>query len=148
MSTATVAAAQTSSPDDTIRRTVRALRSAYEVDAAVLARHLGISRASLYNRLNGVAPWLAAEIVGLASFFDCEISDFYTGNVRITTGAPTGRYPAATSGEGDTLAQVVDLRPRYRGVAPSNGSSDPEPGCAESPNGDIPTGRVHDADAA
>lgn len=70
-----------------IRRTVRALRSVFEVDARVLARHLGISRGSLYNRLNGTAPWLAAEIVGLAQFFGCDIVDFYTGNVRIEGGA-------------------------------------------------------------
>lgn len=95
-------------PDETIRRTVRALRSAYEVDAAVLARHLGISRGSLYNRLNGAAPWLAAEIVGLASFFNCEIADFYAGNVRITDAAKarvSGRYQGRS-------AEVVTLFPQ------------------------------------
>jgi hypothetical protein len=83
MSTATVDTAQPPPADAIISRTVRALRSAYDVDARVLARHLGISRNSLYNRLNGSAPWLAAEIVGLAQFFNCEIADFYTGNVRV-----------------------------------------------------------------
>ncbi len=87
MSTATVDDTSTPGPDETIRRTVRALRSAYDVDARVLAHHLGISRNSLYNRLNGTAPWLAAEIVGLAHFFGCDVVDFYTGNVRIEGGA-------------------------------------------------------------
>lgn len=88
-------------PDETIRRTVRALRSAYDVDARDLARHLGISRNSLYNRLNGVAPWLAAEIVALADFFNCNIADFYTGNIHIDRSIPLPRRP---SGEGDQSA--------------------------------------------
>lgn len=84
MSTATPEqVTQTAPTDETIRRTVRALRSAYDVDAKVLAQHLGISRNSLYNRLNGAAPWLAAEIAGLAQFFQCEINDFYTGTIRL-----------------------------------------------------------------
>jgi hypothetical protein len=85
-------------PDERIRTTVRALRSAYEIDTAVLARHLGISRQSLYNRLNGHAPWLAAEVATLAQFFECEIQDFYTGTVNLGRpltggGSPGGPTP-------------------------------------------------------
>lgn len=113
MSTATVDSAAPS-PDETIRRTVRALRSAYDVDAKVLARHLGISRNSLYNRLNGAAPWLAAEIVGLAQFFNCEVSDFYTGNVRINA---TANGPGTESISGryqDDIGGVVIDFPQLR----------------------------------
>ena len=119
MSTATVDTVSAPDPDETIRRTVRALRSAYDVDARVLARHLGISRNSLYNRLNGAAPWLAAEVVGLAQFFNCEIVDFYTGNVRIVaaaTGAATGvsnrQYVRGNDASVTDLSQVR----RHRGT--------------------------------
>lgn len=84
--------------DETIRQTVRALRSARRVDALVLARALGISRQSLYNRLNGAAPFLAAEIAGLATFFGVPIIDFYEGVVRVGA-APTNGHDHATVSE-------------------------------------------------
>lgn len=69
--------------NEVIRVTVRALRSARQVDAAVLARHIGISRQALYNRLNGQAPWLASEVAGLAEFFNCSVQDLYDGVIRV-----------------------------------------------------------------
>lgn len=119
----TAAAAETGpTPDETIRRTVRALRSAYEIDARDLASHLGISRQSLYNRLNGVAPWLAAEVAGLATFFNCEISDFYTGNIRVDAVATRGdtrssnhEYVANNGASVTDLAQVRRHREAHPG---------------------------------
>jgi transcriptional regulator with XRE-family HTH domain len=94
MTTATAPADQPGlSTDETIRMTVRALRSARQVDAKVLATALGISRQSLYNRLNGAAQFLAAEIAILSVFFDVPIIDFYEGTVRVgrhIEGAITG----------------------------------------------------------
>lgn len=83
------------SVDDTIRQTVRALRAARQADSLVMARALGISRQSLYNRLNGAAPFLAAEIAGLAHFFGVPITDFYEGIMRVgraTGDGTTGSY--------------------------------------------------------
>lgn len=105
------------SPDETIRRTVRALRSAHEVDAKVLARHLGISRGSLYNRLNGAAPWLAAEIPALAAFFGCEIGDFYTGNVRIVDASA---IPGASRRYQDDSDAVVIAFPQVKACGPDD----------------------------
>jgi DNA-binding XRE family transcriptional regulator len=78
-------------PNEVIRVTVRALRSAHQVEAVELARRLGVSRQSIYNRLNGHAPWLAAEVAALADFFGCEVQDLYNGTVRI--GPLTRRTP-------------------------------------------------------
>lgn len=113
----TAAAAETGpTPDETIGRTVRALRSAYEVDSQDLARHLGISRQALYNRLNGDARWLAREVAVLAQFFGCEIADFYTGQVRISGDRRTPTNTQASSDKGPVTRGVS---PWYRGnIAP------------------------------
>jgi len=79
--------------NDTIRATVRALRSAHRVDAAVLARYIGISRQALYNRLNGHAPWLAAEVAGLADFFGCSVQDLFEGTVKLAPQSGRDRNP-------------------------------------------------------
>lgn len=152
----TAAAAETGpTPDETIRRTVRALRSAYEVDARDLARHLGISRQSLYNRLNGVAPWLAAEIVGLAQFFNCEIADFYTGNVRVdlagagrATGVATLPYRSASAHSRPALTLVRGAADGYRAVAAGNSSSTPPTVYTDDRHVPLSAKRVHNADAA
>ena len=88
-------------PNEVIRVTVRALRSAHQVDAAVLARRLGVSRQSIYNRLNGQAPWLAAEVAALADFFGCEVQDLYNGTVRI------GPLTTRTAGPPDRVTVPV-----------------------------------------
>ena len=77
--------------DATITRTVRALRGAHQVDARDLAQHLRISRQSLYNRLNGDAPWLAADVAALADYFGCTIQDLYDGTVNLAR--PTAMRP-------------------------------------------------------
>lgn len=80
-------------PNDTIRRAVRALRSAHQVDATDLARHLKISRQSFYNRLNGAAPWLATEVAALADYFGCSVQDLYDGTVHLTRPLTTRTTP-------------------------------------------------------
>lgn len=152
MTTAAVNEATEPDPDQTIRRTVRALRSAYDVDAKVLARHLGISRNSLYNRLNGAAPWLAAEIVGLAAFFGVPISDFYEGVVRVgaspTTEVHTRRYPASKRAQPHALSLVASEGPPYRTMVRPNGSSGPNMGTPKPGSAADTSGTVNHADAA
>lgn len=118
------------SVDETIRATVRALRSARQVDVPPLARHIGVSRGSFYNRLNGAAPFLAAEIAGLAHFFGVPITDFYEGIVRVgaapvslDTGVDTERYPTPTSGLAPVIPLVSGTITSYRPVLPGYGSS-------------------------
>jgi len=148
MSTALAGQQPEDSTDETIRRTVRALRSAAEADAGDLARHLGISRASPYNRLNGVAPFLAAEIAGLASFFGCSIQDIYDGVVRVrqqskgtVTDTRTPRYLGPSVPSRPALTLVTGSGPRNLGVTVGNGSS---PGHAHRHCAVV----VNDADAA
>lgn len=130
----TVHAASRPDPDEMIRTTVRALRSAHQIDTAVIARHLGISRQSLYNRLNGHAPWLAAEVAALADFFQCDVQDFYNGTVRLdrpfvkggpAPGTPARRNPPRTratrrythGSEGAVVASPHVLGGRHRQLA-------------------------------
>lgn len=92
-------------PNEVIRVTVRALRSAHQVDALELAQHLGVSRQSIYNRLNGHAPWLASEVAALAEFFGCEIQDLYNGTVRI--GRPLTKRTTVTPPDGNGVTNPV-----------------------------------------
>lgn len=124
--------------DETIRQTVRALRSAHTVDALVLARALGISRQSLYNRLNGSAPFLAAEIAAVAQFFGCSVQDIYDGVVRITPPPPspitsgvTVEYREGYRSCRPALRLVRDSRPGYHPVSAGYRSSPFAPGYAE-----------------
>lgn len=130
----TTAAADTGhSTDEVIRQTVRALRSAHNVDALLLAKQLGISRQSLYNRLNGTAPFLAAEIATLAQFFGCTVQEIYDGVVRITptppralTGARTAGYRQRSRPGQSHLALLRGGGGPYRAVSGRYGSSPPE----------------------
>jgi DNA-binding XRE family transcriptional regulator len=70
-------------PNETIRAAIRALRAAHETDAIVLAKLLGISRQSLYNRLNGDAPWLAREVAQIADYYNVSVQDLYAGTVDV-----------------------------------------------------------------
>lgn len=95
-------------PNEVIRVTVRALRSAHQVDALELAQQLGVSRQSIYNRLNGHAPWLASEVAALADFFGCDVQDLYDGTVRI--GRPLMNRTTATPPDGRGVATPVTGR--------------------------------------
>lgn len=153
----TMAAAGTSglSTDETIRQTVRALRSARQVDALVLARALGISRQSLYNRLNGAAPFLAAEIAGLAHFFGCTVQDIFDGVVRITppqagrdTDVDTRRYRPGYGPRHRHLMLVSEPGASYRSVPARYGSSGAGSAIVEHRSNGFASGRVNHADSA
>ncbi|MCF7551012.1 helix-turn-helix domain-containing protein [Pseudonocardia sp. WMMC193] len=74
--------------NDRIRLTVRALRSAYDVDVPVLARYVGVSRNTLYNRLNGMGPFSGGELVRIAEFFDTTVQAICDGSVTISPNNP------------------------------------------------------------
>lgn len=43
-----------------------------------LSRRIGISRSSLYEKMDGKSPWLLNEIIALASVMGCEEKDIWT----------------------------------------------------------------------
>lgn len=58
---------------------VRMIRSAYEVDADGLAELLGISRATVYERLKGRSAFYPGELEILAEHFRIPIERFFAG---------------------------------------------------------------------
>lgn len=40
-----------------------------------IAKAIGISRSSLYDKLNGKRPWMLTEVIDLAGFMDCTVND-------------------------------------------------------------------------
>ena len=81
----------TAAANETIRRTIRALRSAHDVDVRELAAHVGMSRGSFYNRMNGTAPFIGGELVVLADYFGVTVQDICDGNVHINTDSAAAR---------------------------------------------------------
>lgn len=73
----------TDEPDATISATVRALAGARRADTAEIARAIGISRNSYYNRINGEKPWHARDVARAAAYFGVPIADLYAGRVTI-----------------------------------------------------------------
>lgn len=138
--------------NETIRRTVKALRSARNVDVPVLARYVGVSRGSFYNRLNGAAPFLAAEVAALATFFDVPISDFFEGVVRVgargDTSVQTGQYVSPYGSGRPGLSLVTDSEVTNLDVPPNNRSGTNGAGRANNPNVNDCSGAVNHADAA
>lgn len=43
-----------------------------------LAKAIGISRSSLYDKMNGRRPWMLVEIIDLAEFMGCTVQDLIT----------------------------------------------------------------------
>jgi DNA-binding XRE family transcriptional regulator len=43
-----------------------------------IAKHIGISRSSLYDKLNGKRPWMLNEAIDLASLMGCTVADLIT----------------------------------------------------------------------
>lgn len=142
-------------PDAIIGATVRALVSAHRADTGALARAMGISRNSYYNRINGEKAWHARDVYRAASFFGCSIQDIYDGTVRISprgigavTGVDTERYPTPTAGLAPVIPLVSDPSARYRGVPAGYGSSAPSITYSDDRSGCHSSGEVHNANAA
>lgn len=138
--------------DEIITATVRALRSVRGDDVNDLARFIGISRGSFYNRLNGSTQFGAAEIGKLAEWFEVPVTDFYEGVVRIRptviTEVVTREYPTATRSVTRTLALVPALEPDDQHVDARYGSCPPGAGNSESRTVPAVSRTVNNAHAA
>ncbi|WP_084252733.1 helix-turn-helix domain-containing protein [Devriesea agamarum] len=69
----------TPTDDELISASIRALAAGRGVRNAELAPILGINRASVFNKLNGTAPWKASEVGALARYFDVSTDDIFNG---------------------------------------------------------------------
>lgn len=142
-------------PDATIGATVRALVSARRADTGVLARAMGISRNSYYNRVNGEKAWHARDVARAAAFFGVPITDFYDGVVRVgnaptsrATGLSTPEYPAASPASTRRLRLVRQPSGTNLDVATGYGSSAAEPGYDDGTSVTPSAGMVNYANAA
>ena len=43
-----------------------------------VAKSIGISRSSLYDKLSGKRPWMLSEVIDLASYMGCTVNDLLT----------------------------------------------------------------------
>lgn len=142
-------------PDAVIGATVRALVSAHRADTGVLARALGISRNSYYNRINGEKGWHARDVARAAAFFGCSVQDLYDGNVqisqpgsRVVTGVDTGRYPPVSAGLAPVIPLVSGARGGNRGVPDGYRSSVSQTTFDNSRTDGDSSGTVNNANAA
>ncbi len=78
----------------TITAVIKALRGSRPTDDAALAAHLGMSRATLFKRLNQTSPWLAFEVARAAEYFVASVDDIYKGIARVNIPAQVSAPPA------------------------------------------------------
>lgn len=78
--------------NDTVRRTVKALHGFYGVPVEELARAVGISRATMFTRLNGKTDFSIGEVAVLADLFECSLDDLHKGRVNLQTPPDNGPY--------------------------------------------------------
>jgi DNA-binding XRE family transcriptional regulator len=67
-----------SSVTTNIKRNIEAYVSERDTTKGALASSIGISRSSLYEKMDGKRPWLLDEIIALASVMGCRESDLWT----------------------------------------------------------------------
>lgn len=67
-----------SSVTTNIKRNIEAYVSEHDTTKGALASSIGISRSSLYEKMDGKRPWLLDEIIALASVMGCRESDLWT----------------------------------------------------------------------
>ena len=51
-----------------------------------VAKAIGISRSSLYDKLSGKRPWMLSEVIDLASYMGCTVNDLLTTPERTPQG--------------------------------------------------------------
>lgn len=61
-----------------IKQNIEAYVSDHDTTKGALASSIGISRSSLYEKMDGKRPWLLDEIIALASVMGCKESDLWT----------------------------------------------------------------------
>ena|SRR5699024_1750819 len=95
----------TTTADQRISAAVRALAAGRGVKNAELGPIIGASRATVFAKVKGEAPWKANEIQSIADYFDVSVGDLFDGlglfrdtkkPHRMTGGASSGGAPSGT----------------------------------------------------
>lgn len=68
-----------------IKQNIEAYVSEHDMTRGALASRIGISRSSLYDKMDGKRPWLLDEIIALASVMGCEEKDIWAEHQTPTT---------------------------------------------------------------
>lgn len=68
-----------------IKQNIEAYVSEHDMTRSALASSIGISRSSLYDKMDGKRPWLLDEIISLASIMGCEEKDIWADRPRTNT---------------------------------------------------------------
>ena len=63
-----------------IKRNIERYVSENDMTRGALASRIGISRSSLYEKMDGKRPWLLDEIISLASLMGCADKELWTAN--------------------------------------------------------------------
>lgn len=75
----------TTTADENVSTVVKMLIAGKRGTADELAHFLGISRSTVFEKLNGNRRWYAAEVQGLADYFKAPIDVFYGGTAKLLT---------------------------------------------------------------
>lgn len=119
MSTATVTALPRRDDDAVISATVAALISGRHLRREDVAAAVGMSKTSMYNKLNGAAPWKAAEVSDLARYFQVSIQAMYDGLGGTFTPDPGAPVSSGWSRRRDARKIAVRAWEHRTGLIPS-----------------------------
>lgn len=97
--------------DRTISASVRALCSGHGVKVDDLAAAIGISHATMHNRLYSKTSWTAIEVRKVADIFHVRIADLYDGlGGRFEPTDPAGRGGQDSGVSNDKLTELMQYR--------------------------------------
>jgi DNA-binding XRE family transcriptional regulator len=63
-----------------IKQNIERFLAGADMTRAALANKLGISRSSLYDKMDGKRPWLLTEIIDLADVMGCKEYEIWTAS--------------------------------------------------------------------
>lgn len=55
----------------------------HDTTREALAKAIGISRSSLYDKMSGKRPWMLEEVIKLADFMGCTVQDLITSTPQV-----------------------------------------------------------------
>lgn len=103
------AASTSNRAESNTRAVVRMILAARGIGKDTLATTLGISRASLYERLNGRRAFTLGEVAIMAETFDVPVSIFFEGPSELLLGGVGGRKQDPMSGYFPTIEPDGDI---------------------------------------
>lgn len=71
---------------DAIKQNIEIYTDEHSTTKDAVAKAIGISRSSLYDKLAGKRPWMLSEVIDLASYMGCTVNDLLTMPERTPQG--------------------------------------------------------------